>query len=147
MLIAKVIKNKVVEVADYRAMFPSTSFPQGGPDDEFLVANDCKRVTVWKAHDHDAEKLEPCAPYVEDGQVFTVKVVALTEDDLAARTQSKAAEVRAERNRKLAETDWTQLDDSPEANKLAWASYRRVLREVPAQNGFPWAVEWPTQPE
>lgn len=60
-----------------------------------------------------------------------------------------AGAIRAERNAKLAESDWTQLDDSPVTNakKLEWASYRHALRDVPQQPGFPWDVQWPTQPE
>ena len=57
-----------------------------------------------------------------------------------------AAAVRAERNAKLAETDWTQLVDSP-VDHAAWAAYRQALRDITAQAGFPWTVEWPTQPE
>lgn len=57
-----------------------------------------------------------------------------------------AAAVRAQRNAKLFESDWTQLDDSPGQNKLAWATYRQALRDITAQEGFPWSVDWPTQP-
>jgi hypothetical protein len=31
--------------------------------------------------------------------------------------------------------------------KVAWATYRQALRDVPSQAGFPWEVQWPTQPE
>lgn len=60
----------------------------------------------------------------------------------------KAAEVRAERNQKLKDSDWTQLADatlSPETIE-AWAAYRQALRDVPSQAGFPMEVVWPTQP-
>lgn len=59
----------------------------------------------------------------------------------------KAAEVRVERNAKLAVTDWTQGADTPQAIKDKYAPYRQALRDVPAQNGFPNTVIWPTQPE
>jgi hypothetical protein len=59
----------------------------------------------------------------------------------------KAAEVRAERNTRLTETDWTQMPDYNGADKPAWATYRQALRDIPAQPGFPFDVEWPTQPE
>jgi hypothetical protein len=58
----------------------------------------------------------------------------------------EAAQVRAERNQRLSNCDWTKLADSPETNKAAWATYRQALRDVPAQAGFPWEVQWPTQP-
>lgn len=58
----------------------------------------------------------------------------------------QATSVRAERTKKLAETDWTQLTDAP-VNSAAWGTYRQALRDVTAQETFPWEVTWPTQPE
>ena len=66
-----------------------------------------------------------------------------------ARKDSEKAEIiRAERNRRLSECDWTQLMDSPLAQdkRLAWEAYRTELRNVPTQSGFPWNVAWPTKP-
>jgi hypothetical protein len=59
-----------------------------------------------------------------------------------------ASEVRVERNKRLAECDWTQLTDAPLDldGKSAWALYREALRMVPEQQGFPWEVVWPEQP-
>lgn len=59
-----------------------------------------------------------------------------------------AGEVRAERNRRLASCDWTQLADSPLDldGKGAWQLYRETLRMVPQQTGFPWNVQWPPEP-
>lgn len=65
----------------------------------------------------------------------------------AGANDRKAAEVRAERNAKLAATDWTQGADTPQAIKDKYAPYRQALRDVPAQSGFPNTVVWPTQPE
>jgi hypothetical protein len=56
-----------------------------------------------------------------------------------------ADEVRAERNRLLDESDWTQVIDAP-VDQTAWAVYRQALREVPQQAGFPQNVVWPTKP-
>ena len=68
-----------------------------------------------------------------------------TADDLAARLAQQAAAVRADRNARLAATDWTQIADST-ADKPAWAAYRQALRDVPSQAGFPWIVTWPQEP-
>lgn len=57
----------------------------------------------------------------------------------------QAAAVRANRNARLAATDWTQIADST-ADKPAWATYRQALRDVPSQVGFPQSVTWPQQP-
>ena len=60
--------------------------------------------------------------------------------------KDQAAEnIRAERNRLLAETDWMALSDNTMTQ--AWADYRQALRDLTAQEGFPYSVEWPTKPE
>jgi hypothetical protein len=58
----------------------------------------------------------------------------------------KAAQIRAERNAKLAATDWTQAADVPQSVKDSYAPYRQALRDLPTQSGFPNQVVWPTQP-
>lgn len=55
------------------------------------------------------------------------------------------ANIRAKRNQLLANSDWTQLADSP-VNKDAWSVYRQALRDIPSQVGFPFSVEWPLKP-
>lgn len=69
---------------------------------------------------------------------------SLTSDEIA----SKAAEVRYDRDLLLAESDWTQMPDSPltDAKKTEWATYRTSLRDVPGQTDFPTNVTWPTKP-
>ncbi len=76
-------------------------------------------------------------------------VVEQTVEEKVETDKRKAAEVRFMRNRKLTDTDWTQLDDTPLDNvaKSAWANYRQALRDVPEQDGFPFNVNWPAQPE
>ena len=84
-----------------------------------------------------------------NGQWFT-HYIAVTPDDeqKAAMDAAQATIVRTERNKRLADCDWTQLEDSPLSpdGKGAWALYRETLRMVPEQPGFPWNVEWPPQP-
>jgi hypothetical protein len=53
--------------------------------------------------------------------------------------------VRDDRNKRLADCDWTQLPDAP-VDRTIWAAYREELRNVPQQEGFPWNVIWPEQP-
>lgn len=57
-----------------------------------------------------------------------------------------AVQVRAERDKLLTESDWTQVADAP-VDQAAWATYRQALRDVPEQEGFPENVVWPTTPE
>ena len=63
----------------------------------------------------------------------------------ASKDAEQAKSVRTSRNDKLKECDWTQITDST-ADKTAWATYRQALRDITAQAGFPWAVDWPKAP-
>ena len=70
-----------------------------------------------------------------------------TQEDLAAR-------VRAERDRRIAETDYLVMPDYPlSQEKLEEIKvYRQALRDLPQQSGFPWngpddpACPWPVEP-
>lgn len=97
MLIAKVENDQVLDVADYRSMFPNTSFGVNGPDDAFLAENGCLQVSLWKPYSHATEKLVAVAPYIEDGQVFTVQVEPKTQEELDADIASADAAKKAAR--------------------------------------------------
>jgi len=64
----------------------------------------------------------------------------------AGANDRKAAEVRKERNTKLAATDWTQVDDVSQAVKYNYVLYRQALRDLPTQLGFPNQIVWPNEP-
>lgn len=82
-----------------------------------------------------------------DGQWFTKYSLAdMDAEAIAAKDAEQAKSVRQQRNDKLKDCDWTQLADSV-ADKAAWATYRQALRDVPAQAGFPWDIQWPEQPK
>lgn len=71
-----------------------------------------------------------------------------TDEQRAEIERQKAEAVRQERNTKLTECDWTQLNDTPLDNptKVEWTTYRQALRDIPTQSGFPHSVVWPTKP-
>ena len=58
------------------------------------------------------------------------------------------AAVRAERDRLLADSDWTQVADAPltTAQKTAWKTYRQALRDLPQTFATPDGIVWPEQP-
>lgn len=56
-----------------------------------------------------------------------------------------AAEIRADRNSRLAATDWRFRSDL--APSKAWADYCQALRDITAQETFPHSVVWPSEPE
>ena len=72
--------------------------------------------------------------------------MSLVKVDSRKLNALKAEEVRKERDRLLADSDWTQVPDAP-LDQAAWATYRQALRDVPEQAGFPSDINWPTTPE
>ncbi len=58
----------------------------------------------------------------------------------AGATDRAKAEVRADRDTRLASTDWTSSSDLKMSDEMK--VYRQALRDVPAQEGFP-EVTWP----
>lgn len=61
----------------------------------------------------------------------------------ASTTYVNPDSIRKIRNMLLAESDWTQMPDSPlsEENKQAWATYRQALRDMDLANPV-----WPQKP-
>ena len=53
-------------------------------------------------------------------------------------------EVRNKRDRLLSDTDWMALSDVTMSAEMT--SYRQALRDITAQEGFPYSVNWPTKP-
>ena len=78
---------------------------------------------------------------------LTKTIEQQTPEQIAINTANKAGQVRSDRNKKLTSSDWTQGKDIPDNISSAWATYRQALRDVPSQAGFPWDIQWPTQPE
>jgi hypothetical protein len=76
------------------------------------------------------------------------KVTTAAENEAAykaAKDAEQAERVRDDRNKRLAECDWTQLADSP-VDKTVWATYRQELRDITKADGFPWSITWPVKP-
>ena len=75
----------------------------------------------------------------------TYIVSDLDAEASAAKVSAQWAVVRAERNKLLADCDWTQLPDAS-ADATAWAEYRQSLRDITSQAN-PFEVVWPTAPQ
>ena len=87
--------------------------------------------------------------------------VPLTSEEEAARdaeeqawadgANDRAAEAnRIKRNQLLADSDWTQMADSPltDEAKTAWATHRTALRDLTTHANWPNLTDsdWPTEP-
>ena len=88
---------------------------------EQIIAEDIARM-----NENNAKPAEELGP------------VPTAEDDMRV--------IRSERDRRIAESDWTQLPDVPEATKTAWQAYRQALRDVPGNYTNMIDVVWPTKP-
>lgn len=74
------------------------------------------------------------------GDIYADGVFSTPEPDLNAQWLV----VRAERNNKLFQCDWTQLSDAP-VDSAAWIVYRKALREITEQVD-PFNITWPVPP-
>lgn len=92
------------------------------------------------------EVLETTPVLQNDVWITQWVVVELSDSEKEIRYLLKVSSIRADRDRLLTASDWTQVADAP-VDAVAWATYRQSLRDVPAQAGFPFTVEWPTKPE
>lgn len=76
MQIAIVNGNSVTKIGDYRDLFPHTSFPVSGPNDQFLTEHSALKVNTFKSYDANTQMLVSCDPYVDGQFVTTVQVVS-----------------------------------------------------------------------
>jgi hypothetical protein len=146
-MFAKIENNQVAEwpILSIYQRFPHTSFPSPLTDDALPEGYVMVGVIAPPEHSEN-QKVVPGQPVQQSGKwVQSWDVVDMTEAEIEERISVKAADIRAERNRKLAESDWTQLLDAPVA-KDAWAAYRQALRDITQQVGFPTSVEWSISP-
>ena len=91
--------------------------------------------------------VQPDGVIQTDGQWYTnFKLVDLDDEQKAAKDSDQAKSVRDDRNKRLADCDWTQMPDSPLAGNQNWVTYRTELRNLTTQAGFPWEVTWPAKP-
>lgn len=74
----------------------------------------------------------------------------LIEDEtkLQGLIDAEWEKIRAERNKRLASTDWTMLNDAQldDEKKASYLAYRKALRDVPQNNEDPFNPVWPIQP-
>lgn len=151
-------------ISQFRADHPNTSFPKQITVDILdsfgfdPVLNGVQATTTPPYEMSVRDGVEEI-----DGQWFSRFVVGPTftdttdvegnvtsaADNEAAYRASVDAEAsskyRDQRNKLLADSDWTQLADSS-ADASAWATYRTALRDLPTTDGWPHNITWPTEP-
>ena len=142
------ILTSPITVGDYRELFSNTSFNSSGPSDEFLTANNAKKVNAFKAHDRLTQKLVSCSAYDDGEFVSVVQVADMSAEEIQAAKDSAMAQLRATRNALLLACDWTQIADCTIPKKAEWATYRQTLRDFPATvSDARTTVTWPHNPD
>ena len=68
------------------------------------------------------------------------------DDDSNIPNEWLIERMKLERNRLLAQSDWTQAADNPISNKAAWATWRQPLRDCPATWTPADTVTFPDEP-
>ena len=78
-------------------------------------------------------------------------VVEMTEEEVAlnetVQIEANTYSNREKRNQLLADSDWTQFNDSPLTGdvKTSWATYRQTLRDITSTDDWP-NVSFPATP-
>jgi hypothetical protein len=144
------VGHAVVE-DNLKALFPSVVFPSiYTPEFAAQLGYGMYEWTQIPEVQYPNKRVE-LTPTKRDNGIYyqTWGTAEMSAAEQAEATANKARECRMMRNMRLMQSDWTQLlDVALSAEKKAqWNSYRQALRDVPTQAGFPWAIEWPTQPE
>lgn len=117
-------------------------------DDKVTTIFDCTSIDDAEASCPTSHRIEPYEEinrnmmryaYHRDGAVFYSK----TAQD--AEIETAWISLRADRDRMLSASDWTQAPDAP-VDRAAWAAYRQALRDLPANTVDPCAPQWPSPP-
>jgi len=101
-------------------------------------------ATTQPTTDHTQRVTEGTPTLVGVVWTQTWTVTDLSELELAEAIANQWTRVRRDRNRLLADCDWTQLPDTP-VDATVWTTYRQLLRDITTQSD-PFNIVWPTKP-
>jgi hypothetical protein len=90
-------------------------------------------------------RLQPATAEVQRGWVFWNGAF---QPPRPPGEEQLGRDARARRDALLAACDWTQTADAPLSaeRNAAWRSYRKALRDLTDQPGWPRDIAWPAQP-
>lgn len=146
----------VMYESEFRAMFPNTSMPQQlseelinefGADVVFEGPQATGGTVYQYSQRNGVEQI--------DGKWHTKYILGPVFTDAeqeaaykATKDAEQAKSVRQQRDDKLKESDWRVIKalESSTPQDFAWATYRQALRDITAQPGFPWTIDWPVNP-
>ena len=127
---------------------PNTSFPKSIPSNILEIFGVYTYTQESQpSKDEKTQKLEDVG-FVQDENgnwTKTWNIVEKTPEELAEWIESKANQVRSQRDMLMSQTDYLALSDNTLSPEMA--AYRQALRDITTQEGFPESVSWPTKPE
>lgn len=138
-----VIEKYPYSFLDLKKDNPNTSFPFGYSNEEGLANLNVYILNLTERPDeseidHLTQKIVEGTPILQDG-VWTQ--VWETQD----LPQNMAEiNVRSRRNYLLDKSDYKALVDNNMSQE--WVDYRQSLRDITAQEGFPYSIIWPSKP-
>lgn len=95
------------------------------------------------------ENVREDIPQFIDGKWKQIWIVEpATPEQIEERTNELKSSIRGERNQKLQESDWVVAYSLEKGQSVPqqWQDYRQALRDITAQENFPFSVEWPISP-
>ena len=139
--------GEIKSQGEVRSMYPNTSFPsQWTP----ALVEELGLDPVFESPTPTTTRYQVAFKdgVEQDSQgrwLWKWSISEMDDDAKAAKDAEQAKAVRSDRDKRLSDTDWTQVADAP-VDKAVWATYRQALRDVPAQAGFPYDITWPSKP-
>jgi hypothetical protein len=136
-------------VGDLRRDNPNTSFPKN-PSSELLEDWGLYSVAVADAPSYDQrtqKATQASVPTLVDGVWTLVSTVEnKTAEEITQYDTDAAASARADRDNKLAKTDFYALSDVTMSAEMA--TYRQALRDITTHANWPNLNDddWPTKP-
>ena len=161
--------GEVKSQGEWRAAFPQMALPRvwganvcDAMNIDPVLASPAATTTAYQYSARDGVEQDANGNWVE--KYVAKDMFADTTDDDGKKTTKAEHEAayqatldattaeghRATRNKLLADTDWTQVNDSPLANdvKTQWAVYRSELRNITDLDEWPNLADedWPIAP-
>lgn len=118
---------------------------------EYRYGSDKRETTDQAIQDNIKTNVDEWQTIELNEEIVTVNNKQFLRSAIPAAeiTAEKARKVRQIRNGLLAQSDWTQANDSPLSveQKRKWSGYRQSLRDITDQSDFPEAIVFPPLPE
>lgn len=128
----------------------------------FYVETNANDVVVGRLHINaksdifadDPNMILVSSDQYEQTKDYAKKIITLVEGVVnvgpkpVGSTDDLFGVLRADRDRLLADSDWTQATDSPlsDEKKAEWRVYRQTLRDLPESTPDPANPQWPAKP-